>query len=491
MGGVAAVGLLGRIPSEARGTVQADPGTEDWMQHRADSGHSARVANGVGPISEIEQAWGKKDDHYHDGVAVVGETVYSGDLALNAFDAKNGEEIWSFKPKIPDHDYPDDEPVPDVGQPAVMGDTVYAHVEFAIFDGGNAYDTAIIACDANTGEKRWRYDTPGGVTSDEFSTVTAADGTIVTSVSPRDGYAERTVMALSTDGEERWRTEFDEMAPGPLPVTDGRVYVPNAEGVRALDLNTGETVWDVLPNVRFAPSSPPMVSDGTLFVAERGSPGATLIALDAKRGTEHWRKAFRPDAESPPFTIGAADEDAVYLNVGEERDIVALDRSNGAERWRTTIEQPKKGGFVYEGGFALVDGLLYRGTAAFDPSDGSVMWKHQMGPIGGLGLRLSAVVGGHVYLHGDGLVVLSGKTNEETETPTETETETPTETATQSATQTQTGTQGTTPERSPPTTTESSGSGIDGGTITWGLGIGALATVAGAGIGAWYYLTNN
>lgn len=514
VGGIGAVGLLGRIPSEGRGTVRADSSGDNWMQHRADSGHSARVPNGVGPIGEIEEAWIKKEDYFHDGVAVVGETVYSGGHALNAFNAKNGNEIWSFKPTIPDHDYPDGRPVPDVGQPAVMGDTVYAHVEFAVFDGGNAYDSAIIACDVNSGELRWRYDTPGGVTADEFNTVTAAGGTVVTSVSPRDGYAERIVLAFAADGTERWRTTIEEMPPGPLPVTDGRVYVPNGAGVRALDLNTGETVWDVLPRVRFAPAAPPVVSDGTLFVAERGNPGATLIALDAKSGSEHWRKAFQPDANSPPFTIGAADSDSIYIDVGENSELIALDRSNGNERWRTIIEQPEgRRGFVSELGFALVGGLLYRGSAAFNPSDGSMVWKHPLKPVGGGGFHLSAVAGGRVYLHGDQLIALSGKTNEITETPTETKTrtvnktQTQTKRQTQTQTRTQTGTatrtttrttigtqtetQETPPASSPPTTTESSSAGIDGEMITWGLGIGALSTVAGAGIGAWYYLTNN
>ncbi len=398
--GLAGLGALGHgSVRTAAASNQSTPVQGEWPQYRAGPAHSARLTDDTGPTGDIEQAWSTSHDRIHDGVAVIDQTVYVGGKELIAVNAQNGQTRWSFEPAPPEIEDPGEPLIPDVDSPAVLDGTVYASVGFGPYDGGT-YDAALIAVDANTGKRRWRFDTDDA-SSLRMAPVTVTDDTIVTSI-PR-GYNDRTVTAFTTDGEIRWQTPIDDMFSGALPVTDGRVYVPSAAGVQALDLETGETVWTALPRVKFDPAATPIVSDGTLFVAEEGEPGVTLIALDAATGAEYWRTAYAPDTY-PNLRIGSADEKQVYIHVnGIDADVIALDRTDGGERWRAHVEQRD----VPTDGFARVGELLYAGASAIDPTDGTIVWERQL-PVTGYGWRLSAVTGGQAYLSGAELVVFSG-----------------------------------------------------------------------------------
>lgn len=168
----------------------------------------------------------------------------------NAFESEETYIRWSFEPEIPAQPFPDGPPTPDVGHPAVLDGTVYIQVWFGPYDGGTQ-DTAFIAVDANTGERRWRIDT-GGLTYRKFVPPTVTDDTILTSVPTGSGQNEEwMVTALDLDGTLRWQTWTEAPYPGSFPISDDRVYVPTTEGVRALDLAGGTTVWEALPEVAF------------------------------------------------------------------------------------------------------------------------------------------------------------------------------------------------------------------------------------------------
>ncbi|UPM41833.1 outer membrane protein assembly factor BamB family protein [Halocatena salina] len=378
-----------------------------WSQFKADAGQSARLPAGAGPTGDIQEAWTVSHDRIHDGVAVVDQTVYVGGKTLVALNTQDGTVQWSFEPDLPDIDDPGEPLIPDVGSPAVVDGTVYANVWFGPYDGGT-YDTAFIAVDADTGERRWRIDT-GGASSRAFASPTVTDDTVLTTMPQGEGYgSSRMVTALGLDGTLRWQTWIEEMYSGSLPVSENRVYVPTASGVRTLDLETGSTVWTALPQVQFQPAAAPLVSDGTLFVAETADPGVTFIALDAATGNEHWRTAYAPDARYSTG-IGTVDDERVYLQLGAiDDDVIALDRADGSERWRAAIDQPDTKR-VPTDGVARVGDLLYVGGAAIDPTDGSTVWKHPL-PVAGYGRELSAVAGGRVYVGGQGLTALTGTT---------------------------------------------------------------------------------
>lgn len=506
VGVLAGLGLVSDIPAHEPAQAQAAATTSNWPQYRADAGHSARVEAGVGPTGDIEEVWknnaiGTNPRQGLGGVAVVAQTVYVGGNKLFALDATNGQQRWAFEPKIPEIIDPGGGAVyTNVGQPAVMNDTVYVAVEFYPYEGSPS-DTALIAVDAHTGKRRWRFDTDGGSYS-PFDTVTAAAGSVVTSLP--DGDASL-LTVFTADGKKRWQQRVDGDL-DPLPVTDGRVYVPTTTGVTALDVATGNEVWSALSTVRFEPAATPMVENGTLFVAEEGTPGVTLIALDAATGEEHWRTAYTPGASTPGMTIGTADKTSVYLSVeGIESTIIALERADGSERWRTTIDVRRgQKGDVSLDGFALVGGVLYCGSAAIDPSNGEPIWTHPM-DVTGIGWTLEAVAGGRVYLSSKNLAVLTGTTEPPTKTTTQTSTQTettqttqpPTQTttsATKTAETTQTATESETATSSPEetasrTTTAATTTSPAPATTTDGPGFGVLPAVAGVGLLAWRSLT--
>lgn len=528
VGGLAGLGVFGN--SSAMGhTVQAQRDSSgNWTQPGANAASTARLANGVGATGNVTKAW--KDSlsrgRNNDGVAVVGETVYTAGGSLRALDVTDGTERWSFSPTVPDLDYPEGAGA-DVRQPAVMNGTVYAVVGFEVYDTDSTQHTALIAVDAKTGQKRWRVDSDG-LNNGIFSPVTVANGLVYTSGPALKGSSGGNngdgggMYAFDADtGALRWQKRNSKGALHQLPIADGRGYLPKQKnGVQALNAATGEILWESLPQV--AVESTPMVDDGTLFVTEDDSPGVTLIALDAATGTEQWRTAYPSSEQYPEMNVSTVDNKRVYIQIEDiADDVIALDRASGNEVWRAKIPQPpKKNGeqltLVPTRGLARVGNLLYIGGAALNPTNGSVVWTHGIPTPWIVRPYLRAVAGGRVYISGGSLTVLSGDTEQNldvsTDTPattptTPTKTATPstsTETQTRSSTQTTTSTPTqTTTQSSPQTTaqspTQTSTHSPPMGTTTEttqttaanGPGFGVLATVAGAGLGVWRYLSRD
>lgn len=376
---------------------------DDWTQSGADAANTARLTDGVGPTGDITKAWDAYAGYHTDGVAIIDETVYFDDGGLTAVNVADGTERWAYSPAIPDLDYPEDV-VADVEYPAVMAGTVYATVRFGVFDGDNNYTSALIALDAETGKKRWRVDAHG-LPGRGFSPVTAIDGTVFTTGPSIDSNGSSGMYAFDGyDGSVRWK-RLGEHTPG--AVADGRLYLAGEMGVKALDTATGETIWTALPRV--AASDTPVVSDGTVFVTEEGTPGVTLIALDATTGAEHWRTAYPSSADYPSLSVETADTDTVYIDVGSaDADVIALDRADGSERWRASIPQPEgHQESVPTNGMARVGNFLYVGGAVLDPTDGTIRWTGTLSTPWIAPRPLIAVAGGRSYFGGQDMTVLS------------------------------------------------------------------------------------
>jgi outer membrane protein assembly factor BamB len=472
--GIGGLGLLGN--SFATGstvrTQQASSG--NWTQPGANAASTAHIANGVGPTGNVTKAWEESlsRGRNNDGVAVVGNTVYTAGGNVRALNAADGSERWSFDPTVPELDYPEGASA-DVRTPAVMNGTVYVPVGFEVSDTDATQHTALIAVEATTGKKHWRIDSDG-LTQGMFSPVTAANGRVYTSGpalkgSSGDTVGERWLYAVdATTGNVRWRRRNSGSALLSLPVANGRAYLPKQEtGVQALDAATGTLLWEALPQV--AIESTPMVAAGTLFVTEEDTPGVTLIALNAATGTEQWRTAYPSSEEYPYLVVGTVDNERVYIQISDfNTDVIALDRTSGNERWRAKIPQPPtKNGeqltSVPTNGFARFGDFLYVGGAALNPATGAVVWTHGIPTPWIYGYYLRAIAGGRVYIGGDSLVVLSGETDQNldgsTDTPTATKTPTPsTEPQTRSPTQTPPSTppQSSTPTQTAPSSTQTS-----------------------------------
>lgn len=221
--------------------------------------------------------------------------------------------------------------------------------------------------------------------------------------------------------EVRWRTELG-LADAPEvagtasapTAADGGVYVAGAGGVYALDLRTGERLWQtgtVTPTVadtiwEFQPAtaSPVVGPEGSVYVGatdgvialdptdggvrwryEQGSDFTTpvvdgetvvaatpeaVVALDTATGDERWRSSVARQAGIEPPALGP---DSVA--VGVERGTDVLYRASGETRWRTD-----RGGEFYP---VLDDGVVYvgdyDGLAAFDAEAGDERWTFERG----------------------------------------------------------------------------------------------------------------
>lgn len=377
-------------------------GSDDWPQHSADAGNAAHIPDGVAPTGDVSEAWRYRNDRFHEGVAVVDGTVYVGGKTLAAVDAATGTERWQYRPEAPDRPEDEEGDTPEFGTPAVAGGLAYASVGFGVYDGGVPGEM-LVAVDAGSGEERWRYDP---AVSDRLSAPTVYSGAgFGEAIYARDG---ETVHALAPDGSVRWTKSVHDGGSvyDPVPVADGRVYVPGTDGVRALDAETGEVAWAALAGEDFGGGPEAVVADGVLYVGGRDGSGETLVALDAETGEERWRTFGGGDGSG--LSIGAASGDSVYVQT-DAADAMALDAADGGERWRTSIEQPERSEYPTED-LALVGDHLYAGAVCLDPADGSVVWKHAF-DVSVAGWWFGAASGGRVYVLGEAVVALEGTTD--------------------------------------------------------------------------------
>lgn len=395
--------------------LRAEPSPVDgehWTQPGGNAASTAATRNGVGPTGDVSIAWDGGVSGYYGDVtvgAVVDGTVYTSGSNLAAFDATDGTELWSYEADVPDKDYPEMGVSGDIEVPTVMDGTVFAPVRFGVYDADNSFHAALIAVDAETGTKQWRIDAP--VSHAQFSSVTAADGSLFVSGPDLDGGEGRFVYALdAADGTVRWRHPRQRGTSDPLVVADGLVFVAPPNGVKAYDAASGELVWEALPRVKDLIVA--MVSDGTLFVSESINPGATIIALEATSGNQQWKTAYGGDVGVGVFTV---DAEQLYISTSEnEADVIALDRTDGSENWRTIVPQPPEDDIprkrVPTFGMARIGELLYVGGAGLEPSDGSIVWTQEFEYSAMDSYSLDAVAGGQLYFSngnmGGGLVVL-------------------------------------------------------------------------------------
>lgn len=208
------------------------------------------------------------------------------------------------------------------------------------------------------------------------------------------------------------------------PVVEGdRLYVGCGVTVHALSLETGDTHWttDATGTVnKFTPA----LSDGTLFVVERGE-ARRLWAYDTDDGSEVWKRdlsvvsspvvrdgrvyvvtrsergdqvrALQPDDGSDVWTrdIGrrpgryetrtspAVDGETVYMatTVGDDESdasgrLFALRAEDGEQKWTFDVS-----GTITRSGAAVADGTVYFGdnagvVHAVDTADRTETWSH-------------------------------------------------------------------------------------------------------------------
>lgn len=258
--------------------------------------------------------------------AVVGETVFvSGGIfndrnedraagGVYAFDRETGDEEWK------------------TALPALGGG--FAGCPLTVYKGsiyvGDAGKYSFHALDARTGEKRWHLDLRGSVNE------------AVPTANDRVCFVEQeAVVAVDTQGEERWRyTNDGHVFLAEPAIADGTVYVgsvydeqnqPESEDntaslLAALDVETGEVHWTEQHGENFHS----LVVDGdTLFASDKHA----VSAVETATGTKRWRHGIED------FGLGelAVGDDSVFVADGQE--LRALSREDGDEQWQFAVEE--------------------------------------------------------------------------------------------------------------------------------------------------------
>ena len=156
---------------------------------------------------------------------------------------------------------------------------VYGREGFADGSGG------VVALDAATGERLWRYGETSGYSS---FTTPVVDGDVYVgygddAIGSGSGY----VAAIADDGTEQWVTETGSVYEPPVPHCDA-LYLGSDDGaVYCFDASTGEAIWQHDFESRpEGPSNPSVaaVADGLVYVSLHDG----LLAIDANDGTERW-----------------------------------------------------------------------------------------------------------------------------------------------------------------------------------------------------------
>jgi outer membrane protein assembly factor BamB len=232
-----------------------------------------------------------------------------------------------------------------------------------------AYGPHVYAIDLPTGNELWRFPAePDRAQSFYATPAVAPNGLVIVG-----GY-DKFVYALEQDGRSvsvAWTFEgsTDNIIGGPI-VVDEMVLIPSSDGhLYALNVDTGQQVWDQPFAARAALWSSPVIDEDRIYL---GSLDHYLYALDLSSGELIWETDLGTAiADSPTLTNG-------YLLVGTFGQIVdAVDVDNGQVAWTFEAEDSVWGNPSVSGDVAYVgdvSGLVY----AVNIEDGVEIWRQQL-----------------------------------------------------------------------------------------------------------------
>lgn len=319
----------------------------DWAMFGGDAANSRALPGSTGPSEPVEVRW--RFDDATDLTwpsAATSETLFVSSVPdLFALETRSGAERWRFEPSSGSRPF----------ATAVSNEFVYVGMagsdgtmhaldrqtgevrwEGSVSNAGGVVGAALIggkvivvgdsgrvvAFDAVSGDKRWRFDAPG---ANMFSPA-AAGKTVYVGGQDTNVYA---IDALTA--EERWRFTESRFDTAPPCVWDETVFVANRRGfLFALDRATGETQWRApFTYGRKSLPSPPVASGDVVYVSSLEN---TVFAFDATTGVELWQFEFENPVLAEPFWPALAG-DTLYASSGNQQ-VYALDSETGEQRWR-------------------------------------------------------------------------------------------------------------------------------------------------------------
>lgn len=266
--------------------------------------------------------------------------------------------------------------------PVVADGRVYA----AAVEGG------VYAFDLQTGKEIWHYKPE----KRKRGNSEASEAAPVSEEASKDEKRMRKAMAKQAKKAAKEKQDW-EFSGGP-GAGDGLVVVGTLEGeVIALDAATGTEKWHAkVPNEVIAP---PVIGQGLVLV--KANDGG-VTAFDAASGERKWFWNHEMPAltvrGNAPVTLAPG----VVFSPNDDGTLTALNLSNGAQVWSQTVAEAsgrtELDRMADVDGPAVLDGTtLYassfkKETIAIEGPTGRVLWAHENGGVGGVGVGASAVV---------------------------------------------------------------------------------------------------
>ena len=202
------------------------------------------------------------------------------------------------------------------------------------------YDQLLIAFDGPSGRLIWTHYLNTSVTTNPV----VSNGWLLLGL--RDG----TLVAFrATDGEELWQHRLGSNAVANPSISGGRVYVSletdTGGAVRAIDLSTGNYLWEQT----FTGIPREILALDAIFV---GATDNFFYRLRLDDGRIDWHVRTGGDI----FGLPAIDEERVYVT-SLDNIVRALDRENGAQRWRMPLRNRPESGPIRVENSLILSGL--------------------------------------------------------------------------------------------------------------------------------------
>ncbi|MGW2088149.1 protein kinase domain-containing protein [Streptomyces sp. NPDC001880] len=223
--------------------------------------------------------------------------------------------------------------------------TVRAHGEAVCL----VTDGVLYCLDAATGAKRWKSEREW---RDHTLTVTGDTAYL-------SSWDDKLYALRLDDGDQRWTRPADGFLPGPPAVdaSKGLLYLVDQDNAMALGMDDGRARWtSPVQDDGMESPSPAVVADDTVYV---GGGDRLVYALNAADGKRKWAAGDRKG------TIPAVADGRVYVADREEFSptVLALDAKDGSEVW--SVSPSKRVGLTADGNHPIVhDRLVYVATSA-------------------------------------------------------------------------------------------------------------------------------
>ncbi|MEV0778117.1 serine/threonine-protein kinase [Streptomyces sp. NPDC050428] len=262
----------------------------------------------------------------------------------------------------------------------------------------------LLALDARNGGRRWQRRTTGSgtvITSVSGGTLYYGSGDYLYAADPDSGetrwkdkdytlhmapitvgdaaYARFQTFFFVRDantGEPLWKYEVG--AGEDIVVADGTVYAHGGQVLHAVDTGTGKERWT--HEADSTAVTRPVVARGMVHF---GSRDGTLYAVDARTGTESWRRGFTGKLWDPRIADGAVDPvvagEVVYF--ANNAYVSAFDAGTGKPLWRHSPTAEEVDTLSVTAGtvhFTDSTGTLY----ALDARTGRPKWTEDLMSVG-------------------------------------------------------------------------------------------------------------